>query len=476
MDRWRWYPMLLALIPAMARPADSVAVVGAEGCGRGSLAANVRALRAALRIRMGDEVQSEERTALPLGGLPKALTDAERLLASGRFDYFQVAFDRAERALTAAEADLMAVPPTDRRWEALREVYALQAVIAGKLNRQAEADAYVRRILRVEPNYRPDPRSYPPSFSQVVERLRTELKAAPVEQLTVRTRPEGVPVFVDGKRVGKSPATMNVVPSEYRVEAAFSERKSIPRRVRVGGPTEVELDYGFEGAVAVDQGPCMLAEGGREDRLAMLVRLASLFGARAIIAVREVEPGGGERYLLATVIEGGSELREGKVKLFASGPAPGSMDKLAEFLTTGEVAPGVEPLRGAAATRTEPAGAVTTVSTDAAPTGRSPLKIAGWAGVGLGAVLGGAAGYLAYSANQTQGEIQRLINAGGAVPADQVDAANQLQASGAAQARAGLWLAVAAGALIAAGGALVVFVPTPGGGGDGVAVTVAGRF
>ncbi len=350
----RMLPFLLAVSLAGAPAfADSrFAVVAVDRCEVDSLTSYVRSLREALGLRVGAELQSEEESLRALGGVARgSLADAERLLAGARVDVFQGAFDRAERGLQAALADLRALPPSDASWKDTREVLTLLAWVYVKEGKTLEAEQALKRILRIDPQYVPDPDLFPPSFREFAGKVRKSVEADATAKLVINTQPSRSPVFVEGRAFGDAPVVVQVPPGEYRVEARFGLGRGIARTVSADGTTMIALDEQFEGAVHAQRGPCISTAGTREARLSTLMRLSSLLGVTTVVALREDEPATGERYLVVSSIDAttGQEVREAKVKLTTAGGSPhGAMGMLAEFIITGEHAFPVEPTRGPA--------------------------------------------------------------------------------------------------------------------------------
>ncbi len=169
------------------------------------------------------------------------------------------------------------------------------------------------------------------------------------------------------------------------------------------------------GGLYADLGPCLVTEPSRDARLAAVVRLASVLGVGRVVAVRLEEPGGGERYLVASVVDAatGSEAREAKVKVLAAGLPVGAMPRLAEFLATGEAAAPVEPLGGFAAT--EPPLVTTAPLTS---TRRSNhLRTGAYVSAGATIASFAIAGYFGLQSAAAARDVRRLCP-GGACTAD----------------------------------------------------------
>ncbi len=349
----RWTPQNVAgligvlLCISVGRVQAQTAVVATAPCSESGTARWAALTREAVSQRPGMTVLDSDETAGRVGGLPRgSFADAQRLIRGSRMDLFADTYERAELTLRKAIEDLVRLPPSDAKWQELSDAWTMLAQIKQRTQRETQAEETIRRVLRVDRGYVPDESYYPPGFRRFVDGVRRKVDADAVASLRITTRPSGLTVFVDGRPVGPSPITLPVPPGTYRVEAAFASARGAARFVRVERSSAIELDSEFEGAIHPSFGPCIESKGGREARLVALVRLAGVLGVQLLIAVREEEPAPGERYLVASAVDAstGEEMREGRVRMYGTGLAPGAIERLAEFLATGTAAPPVQPI------------------------------------------------------------------------------------------------------------------------------------
>ena len=378
-------------------------VLAVDGCSQGGSGVLARSLRAQLAAAKGSNVLTEAQTAQPLGGLPDgSLADAQRFLGNARFEVLeQAAYDRAERTLRTAEGQLARLPPSEERWRAIEELKMMRGAISLKRDRHPEAERELIELLRVDADFQPDPDRYPPSVRALVDSLRARVKKEPRARVTVSTLPEQLALFVDGKPIGSAPKGVELTLGVHQVEADFQGRRGLPREVHVEGPTHLELEASFEGAIYPDRGPCFQTTGLPADRLAALSRLAPLWNAGQLFTTRLSEESG-TAYLIGATLDGvsGAQLREGKVRLGPEGLPPGAMASLAEFLSTGKAVAPVEPLDG-----------IKRVSIPGLE-GRTlarPLTI-GLAATGALALAAG--GYFALQASAANGRLMKLCPSG----------------------------------------------------------------
>jgi hypothetical protein len=156
---------------------------------------------------------------------------------------------------------------------------------------KAAARAVLMRILSVEPEYRPDPSVFPPSFIAEVNGLREELTRTPTTELQLTIEPTGIGIVVGGRPMGTAPVTVHLPPSLYRLEGMWGY-KGLTRLVDVGVPPQPPLKLVLrkevEGSIAPDAGPCIFPAPSRE---AALARFAALVKVRLVYSIRSQTSG-----------------------------------------------------------------------------------------------------------------------------------------------------------------------------------------
>lgn len=458
----RFAAAALLLTASLAHGQGGMAVVAVDGCQQGTSAHHAHAVRGALIQQAPDRVVPQDEVIQRLGGVPRGtLADAERLLASARFDFFdQSALERAERTLLTAIDDLRALPHSDGRWQDLKDAHALLAFLYTRQNDRARAEATITRVLAVEPKLQVSEDLFPPSFRSWIDEHRKKLARQSDATLKVVTHPAGRPVIVEGRAMGSSPLTLKLPPGKYRVEADFETGTSIPRVVALDEAASIELWRDFEGQIHVARGPCLGTDGTRNVRLSSLSRLAGLIGAETVVGVREEELAPNERFVVATMIDArtGQEAREGRIKVPPHGvPDASSYARLAEFLSTGEVVPPVLVGAETKLTQTAPVPSSTEVakaSGGSASALRTTSYVAG--GVGLAAVAGGAVLLLQSGSTLEELDQHRDPNVPGAFLPNRSEQISEIQQRADGQKTAGYLIGgVGAAAII---GSIIVFV------------------
>jgi hypothetical protein len=319
----------LLLLIALSQPDDGgvrrTAIVGVDGC-EAPLARNrVAQVREHLAPRM--RLLSEADTAARLGGLPgRALPELRRALDSAREAFYGGRTPRAVQELDRVQEEAMRLVPSDERWALLRDAMATRALVTMKSDPSA-TERTLRRLLTVDSAFEPDPADYPPSYRKAVDSVRAALKAAGTNRLDVRVEPAGTAVFVAGRPVGKAPASVQMSPGDYLVEAAFS-RRGIGRVVTVPRPGEppntVSLSVGLEGAVAPGAGPCLAVKGAKPE---LLARTFDLLGVERLLLLRAEQTTSGP-WLVLTEWDPRTRSERGEIR--ASIPSPSLQDLAAK--------------------------------------------------------------------------------------------------------------------------------------------------
>jgi hypothetical protein len=341
--------ILVCLVGAApsSQAADTVAVVAVDGCNQELSSGSARLLRGALVKQNGSQVQPEERTLSALGGpIRGSVQDAERLLASARLTFHDEfgSGGKTTKALDEATAIVMSLPPSEpKRWKTLCDVLSFQAQVY-YMDNKPKAEAALEPILRVDPSFQVDRERYSPDMWKLTDKARKRLQSQTKGTLSVTTRPSMIPVYVNGRNMGKSPLTVDLPPGEYRVEALFGRERALARTVNLKDAVALELDHALDGSVRVESGPCLATNGTRGARLGALMRLAAYLGVNQTIGVWQEEPEKGEVYVVAATVDAGTgqQVREAKVKAIGGKAAPDVIEKLAQFMSKGDAPPPVE--------------------------------------------------------------------------------------------------------------------------------------
>lgn len=430
---------LQGAFPGVARagessPSGRLAVVGFGRCEDGVLTSAVRLLRSELSARADARVLTEEATAAPGGGLPRGtLAEVHRIIEAGKAEFLNLNAPRAEQTLRGALPLIDALLPGQARWEAFRSARIQLARVLQYAGQQSKASEFLMDILRVQEDFSLDAMEFPPSFRELLEVSRSALAGLPRFDLKVQAGSPGASVFVNGYAAGVAPLVRRMVGGSYELVVSDASGRSFTRSLALAGDTRIEVDPVREGRFRPAAGPCLDGEVTREERLSLAALLASVLPIEQLVAVR-VEVLGTERYVAAALIEPslGREVREGRVRL--EGGALPALDRLAQFVLTGQGAPGPGAGKQVAVPLPPPPPLPVAFAADlpGEPAGRGgrwqrPASLA-LAGVALG--LGGAAGYQQWRAGNLDDELAALVVAGtgGAIRPEDLPRSQQLAA------------------------------------------------
>jgi hypothetical protein len=459
---------LAILSPMAVFGADSVAVVAVDGCREELSSGSARLLRGAFLKQGGSKVQSEEQTLSALGGPVRgSVEDAERLLASARLSFREEfgSGGRTTRALDEATAIAMSLPPSEpRRWKTLCDVLSFQSQVY-YMDNKAKAEAVLEPILSVDPLFQVDRDRYSPDMWKLTDRVRRRVKATSTATLSVTTIPGGIPVFVNGRNMGKSPVTIDLPPGEYRAEALFGKERALARTVKIKDAVALELSHALDGAVRVESGPCLSTTGTRGARLGALIQLAAHLGVDQAVGVWKEEPEKGEVYVVASAVdsETGQQVREAKVKVGAGKVTPDAIEKLGQFIARGDASPPVKAVvtepkpvpKDDLAARDDP------MARDIVKAGRSRsgYRTAAYVSGGVAIVAAGV-GVYGFITSSAKSKERDDLKVGGAIPTESIDKAEDLKSQAKTYKTVGI-VGITTGA-VAAGAAVGLFLYASG--------------
>jgi hypothetical protein len=486
---------LWVLAVASGAAASPSMVVAASGdCKDADLLADVKLLSEALRGRTTGHLLSAEEVAQKLG--PEASQSADELqrqVDAAQTQFYQGDRAAAERAVPEMLVEIDRLPPGPQRWKIFTTAVLLQSQIDRERGKQDAADEAFKRILRLEPSFQLDPDYFAPSLRKRFDKLRSDLARSRKEALAVRSTPSGAEVFLDGRRMGQTPFSAEVVAGTYQVIVNKDGTSSFAHAVVVKSDVTLHVDLKFEGAVQGHRVPCMADVGNEGTRLANAVKLAAVIGADQAIVGRLERQTTGPAWFAALMVDAttAQKVREGGLKVERSGTPPDGLEDLADFIVTGQ--PSRKVLTEPPAAQTPPPAPVAAVEPGPAPaveiaqaapprtekTWRTP---AGYVLAGAGALLGAGAIYFAADSSSAWNQFNAYYANGSAPTTDQLDPARSLQ-SRARNDVAFAWVGAGLGAAaIGVGtyflisdhafgsGSAVSLAPTPGG------AMVLGRF
>lgn len=323
-----------------ARPAESLGVIGVADPPNGpdaDLAELTHQLRAACRDRMGNVLDVPTMRAKLLGQLSNAtLAELDRAYGGALAVYQNGEFESAIRTLRAIVDDLESLPESEDGYVQWRRALLRLAHALTTIGLAAEADAALVKILRVEPAFRPDPDQYSPSYRSHFDQLRAQVKALPARRLVVTAEGKTGTVFVNGRPMGPTPATLVLPAGHYRVGGAAGTLHVPSFAVDLRDDDRaIVLDFALAESLRVNAGPGLaLAPIGRAYGI---IRAGAWLGVDKIVVAARVTEGDAQ-FLLGGLydVRRGALLREGSVRMVAGSVPSLNLGALAAFLLTGQ--------------------------------------------------------------------------------------------------------------------------------------------
>jgi hypothetical protein len=312
-----------------------LAVVAIGRCEEPRLGQAARALRAELRLQQGADVLSEEETASPAGGLPRAtLEESNKTIDAARSQFFSLDYGMAEATLRRVMLEIDRLPPGSERWEAAaRARIELAHVSVFNLKRDLSA-RMLYDVLRLDEDFELDRHRYPPLLRDELEKARRLVRRARRFTLRVQSA-SSYPVFLNGREVGKTPFERGLVEGEYEVVVGDPTAHSFPRRVELRADRDEQMEVLPEARFRAMDGPCFDADPILEERAVAARLVAGALAVEHAVLVR-LEKSGGEELVIATLVPaaGGPEVREGRQR--AEGAAVPRLRNLASYVLTGD--------------------------------------------------------------------------------------------------------------------------------------------
>jgi len=338
-----WF-VTLAAAPAAAPPATTAVIAVAEPPGPdGDLAALASQLRDALAGRLPGllpAAETQARMGLDQAGPSLADCDRELAVARARFQ----AGDYAEGARATRKAAEMLeraydAPGAFARWSRAMLNLARAEETQG---RREEGRGAMERLLRADPGAVADPDVYPPGFVERFESARAALGALPRRRVSISTGSPRARIFVEGRELGQSAATVELHPGRYTLGVVVGTSRLPPLAFEVGAADlAIPIETDIAESLRPRSGPGLAVRS--EERDARLRSLARWLRSDELYAV-SARGAGKERVLAVAVLDArtGAVRAEGTLRLAGSTPPPGGLAALAALLVSRESSPLVE--------------------------------------------------------------------------------------------------------------------------------------
>jgi len=461
-------PIILALLlSSLAHAAPRRVVVASGDCKDAELSAQTKSFYSALAARPGENLLTAADFSERLFPQPSgSFEDIQRQLEAAQGQFYEARYAKAGQAIDEVLRQVVRLPVGEARWKLYVDAQLLQALNHRAMGKVKESDDAFRNVLRLDAQYTLDPDYYPPSTRQAFDKLRRELAKAKKAKLSVKSTLPASEVFLEGRSMGQTPLTLEVLPGGYELTLKKGDAVSFPRQLPVQGEeTPVLVDLAYEGSVTATPFPCLASSADGEQVLSHAVRLGGTLGVEEVIVVKLERASSGPKWLAATVlnVEGGQKLREGGFKTQGLDAPTESLVALVDYVTTGKPQPSVVVLNS----NTEPPWEKSTALVpEGANTARNtsgsvrPLRVASYVTLGAGVAALAGAGVVRLAAQSDYTELMdKHVNTQGKV--DPNDAAGrELLGRLAQKGKAITGLLIGSGAALATGTVLFFLSPS----------------
>ncbi|WP_242395280.1 PEGA domain-containing protein [Anaeromyxobacter oryzisoli] len=294
-------------------------------------------LRAVCRDRVGGLEEVSAMRARLLGqGSGATVSELDRAYGGALAVYQSGEFESAYRTLEAIISDLEMLPESEEVYSQWVRALLRLAHAALTLGSQKDMDAALLKLARTDLTVLPDPDQYSPSFRRRFEELKGRVRALPRRKLVVAAEGQDGAVFVNGRKMGRTPLTLSLPAGTYRIGGAAGALRVPSFVVDLEGEDRmVVLDFALAGALRVNAGPGLALSGAQ--RGYGIIRAGAWLGLDRLIVVSRVEEGEAQ-FLLGSMydVRRGALLREGSVRMAAGSVPSVNLGALASFLLTGQ--------------------------------------------------------------------------------------------------------------------------------------------
>ncbi len=156
----------------------------------------------------------------------KLLSEAKGFLREGEKAFFDSNFDKAYKYLSKARRGLIRTLYLLDDNKDLFKVHLLLGRTLMALGEKKKAKMMFKKAIFIAPDESVSSRDYPPTVRKMIAELKQKQMALKEVKVEIISRPPGAEVFVNGKRVGKTPLTIPLPEGEYFIRISKKRYKS----------------------------------------------------------------------------------------------------------------------------------------------------------------------------------------------------------------------------------------------------------
>lgn len=335
-----WAALLsAALLAAPPAAPERVAVLAVHDppSPDGELSELAHQLRAAATDRVAGVLTAPEmrdRLAGKSGGA--TVQELDRAFGGALAVYQNGEYESAARTLRAIVDDLEDLPESEAVWAQWVRAMARLAHVHQSMKQLDERDAVLVTLLKADSSVQLEPTLYSQTFRAHLDELRQKVRSMPKRRLTVSARGRAGTIYVAGRDVGPTPATVILAAGPYRVAGAAGALRIPSFTVDLGAEDKsVVLDFALAETFRPGAGPGMVLPG--PERAGAIIRAGAWLGVeRLVVASRASEAGA--HFLVGAIydVRRGALLREGSVRMVSGGVPAANLGALASFLLLGQ--------------------------------------------------------------------------------------------------------------------------------------------
>jgi hypothetical protein len=213
-------PTLALLLAAAPPTGDRIGVIAVhDPAGPDSeLTELTHQLRTACTERAAGVIPATEMRARMSGKTGGAtIAELDRAFGGALAVYQNGEFESAVRTLRAIIDDLEELPEGEPVWNQWTRAMMRLSHVYLSMKQPEDLEAVQTAVLKVDSNLQLDPVLYAPGFRARFEELRQRVRAMPKRRLTVTARGKAGTIYVGGRDVGPTPATLILPAGTYRV-------------------------------------------------------------------------------------------------------------------------------------------------------------------------------------------------------------------------------------------------------------------
>jgi len=165
-------------------------------------------------------------------------SEADALLEEARRHAVAFRSDEALAVLGRAQVLLETQGRGAQDFDALARTWALRALIESNLEHAEQSEEALRIAARLRPDAELDPVVFPPDLRERHAALRAAARAEPPATRAVTTEPPGARIYLDGREVGTTPATVSAPAGRHYLRVVAPMHAARTLVIELGGSDE----------------------------------------------------------------------------------------------------------------------------------------------------------------------------------------------------------------------------------------------